>query len=303
MSVLGKAGIVIAAMAGYLAFLIAVVVIGHFAVSAWLRLAGRSSPARGGGEVSEGARLRGRMKRMARRTLLLRPAGGPVFSQLGGSPRLPEDFAWPAGERGPRSFLCQLSLSEVHAAGGPEWLPAAGRLYFFHDELRAGFPDLVSVVHRPDEAEPAAATGRGHFPERLVTFSPRTSFPSLDWLGVDLEDLDVDDEELDELADLPERTFGAGPHHRIGGYPGEIQDEQMGLSCELLSRGIDPYKTSETTPAIERAAKSWRLLLQIDSDAGLRMNWGDGGRLYVFVREKHAFAGNFSKTITLYQTY
>ena len=48
----------------------------------------------------------------------------------------------------------------------------------------------------------------------------------------------------------------------------------MSLSCELLARGMDPYKTPEPTPAIERAAKSWRLLLQIDSDKGLKMNWG-----------------------------
>jgi uncharacterized protein YwqG len=108
---------------------------------------------------------------------------------------------------------------------------------------------------------------------------------------------------LDELSGLSD-AFGDQIQHRIGGYPSEIQDEQMAISCELMRRGLPPeYAGTEITPAIERASKQWRLLLQIDSDPALTMNWGDGGRLYVFIREKDARAGDFSRTVTISQTY
>lgn len=285
-----------------LAFWAAFIAVMYLVFAGWRRLTGKTRPPRTAGG-SDASRLRGRMKRMTQRTLLMTPAQSPAFSQLGGSPQLPQLFDWPAGEKGPRTFLCQLSLSEVHAAGGPEWLPSTGRLYFFYDDWRRGLADLVHVIHQPDEDASTNGLGPGAFVARPVTFQPKTSLPSLDWLGVDPAELDCGDDELDELAELPEREFGTDPQHRIGGYPGEIQDEQMGLSCEYFARGMNPYKNPEATPAIERASKAWRLLLQVDSDKSLKMNWGDGGRLYVFIREKHAIAGDFSKTITLWQTH
>ena len=77
----------------------------------------------------------------------------------------------------------------------------------------------------------------------------------------------------------------------------------MRLECEYLARGLDYDPEGEVEPAIERASKSWRLLLQIHSDPALKMSWGDGGMLYVFVRAQHARAGDFSKTVTISQTY
>ena len=261
---------------------------------------------RSGGNLAESARIRGRMTRMARPTLLMTPTKQPGFSKLGGEPDLPIDQVWPGGQKASRAFLAQVDLAEVRAAEGPDWLPADGRLYAFYDDQRLGFADLVQIVHSREPAGesvscPANVSPKLRFPERRVEFLQLRSIPSLDWLGIDVRELD-DDVDLDELPD-PNEAFGDELQHRIGGYPSEIQEEQMALSCERLRRGLDPYSGEEPASAILRASKAWRLLLQIDSDPALKMNWGDGGMLYVFIREQDARAGDFAKTVTLYQTY
>lgn len=254
-----------------------------------------------------GSYIRGRMTRMAQPTLLMTPTKHPGFSKLGGEPELPPGLAWPVGQKTSRAFLAQVDLADARAAGGPDWLPEEGRLYAFYDDERIGFADLVHIVdsHEPAGARashPADIPPKLRFPERRVEFLRLRSIPSLDWLGVDVRELD-DDVDLDELADLPNEPFGDELQHRIGGYPSEIQEEQMALSCERLRRGVGQYDGEEPTPALLRASKAWRLLLQIDSDPALKMNWGDGGMLYTFIREQDARGGDFSKTVTLFQCY
>ena len=137
-----------------------------------------------------------------------------------------------------------------------------------------------------------------------MAFAVHASAPSLDWLDLDASDLGLSEEEfngLDAIGDTPPPDH---IQHRIAGYPNEIQPERMWLSCEHLTRGLpDPVWGAEVPPAIARAAKEWRLLLQIDSDPALKMNFGDSGRLYVFIRERHARAADFSKTVALWQTH
>src|SRR5262249_15595141 len=135
-------------------------------------------------------------------------------------------------------------------------------------------------------------------------FRPCTSAPSLDWLGLDASELALNNQEFHRLNAIGDAPPPDETQHRIGGYPNEIQPERRWLSREHGARGRpDAGWGAQVPAAIARAAKSWRLLMQIDSDSDLKTNFGDGGRLHVFVREQHARAGDFSKTVTLFQTH
>ena len=300
--------LVLFALLADFAYLAALVLVAIGLGKLMARLRERSLPRkRSENASSDGVRIRSRMTRMARPTLLMPPTKQSGFSKMGGLPELPAALTWPSSDKRPLSFLTQIDLAEARAAGGPEWLPEDGRLYAFYDDRRLGYADLVRDVHSREPAGaprpyPADLSPQLRFTERRVAFLQLRSIPSLDWLGVDVRELD-DDVDLDELSDLPNEPFGDELQHRIGGYPAEIQEEQMALSCERIRRGRQPDEGEEPTPAMQRASKAWRLLLQIDSDPGLKMNWGDGGMLYVFIREQDARKGDFSKTVTISQTY
>lgn len=263
------------------------------------RAAGLGSPAK---------QLLSRIKRLVRPTLLLVPAKESGFSKLGGYPELPAEVGWPAGEKGPRFFVAQIDLAAFQGHVQFDWLPENGRIYAFYDEERHGCADVVRVLYSaqsPGSASEAPPGLARIFPERRVAFMVFSSAPSLEWLNIDPTEVDMDlsdeDGPLAKMADAPPPDE---LQHRIGGYPNEIQPETMRLVCEHMARGLTLPKYGETAPpAIERSSKQWRLLLQVDSDPGLNMNWGDGGRLYVFIRQKDGQAADFSKTVAIWQTY
>jgi uncharacterized protein YwqG len=219
---------------------------------------------------------------------------------------LPSGVGWPEGAAGPRAFLAQIELAAIHAGAPIDWLPAEGRLYVFCDLEGYGWAGQIRVVYSLGDPGPAGSMHKGAkaYGERRVDFKPFISLPSLEWLKAD-DELDIDHEAFDARLDaIGERPPGEDLLHRVGGYPDEIQGGCLRLGCEHLARGLPEYDDAdEPTPAIDRASREWRLLLQIDSDPELGMSFGDAGRFYVFVRERHARAADFSKTVTLFQCY
>lgn len=225
---------------------------------------------------------------------------------------LPAEWTWPAGERRPLSFLGQLDLAEAQWEGKSDWLPSNGLLYVFLDQDRRGAEDMVRVLHAADastklQAAPKDAWRR--FREQRVCFQPCRSAPSLDWFGLWAAELGFSDREFAELERIGDTPPSGDVQHRVGGYPDEIQPERLAISCEYLSRGLnapsfgEPRVGEPAPPELEAASEDWRLLLQIDSDPALRTSWGDGGRLYIFVRAQDARAGDFTRTITLEHCY
>ena len=253
----------------------------------------------------DAAQLRARLREMAEPSLLLLPVSEPAFSKLGGDPELPATVSWPSDDD---IFLAQVDLGEVRASGGPAWLAAEGRIFVFYNPDGHGSPDVVRVIYSPDQSGPETATSprtKRRFPEQRVRFACVISAPSMAWLGLAYHRLEDDNPDAwKEIAALVTAPPDEDIQHRIGGYPNEIQDAQMALICECALHCLpNPAYQAEVTPELEQAADAWRLLIQIDSDPALRMNWGDGGRLYTFIRKTDARAGDFSKTVAIWQTY
>ena len=81
----------------------------------------------------------------------------------------------------------------------------------------------------------------------------------------------------------------------------------MELECELVTNGLycgDPSGYNDPkAKKLEPNAKNWQLLLQIDSNEENEMMWGDGGRLYFWIKKDDLLNKNFDKTWFSLQCY
>ncbi len=258
------------------------------------------------------AEVLGEMRALGRPCLRLVP-GGSGSSRLGGAASTAG--AWPRHDGRPLSLIAQLDLAEMRAAGGPDWLPAEGRLLFFYElELsRWGFDpkDAGSALVRhetvlvDDAAEPGDLPQDRRFDPSPITFVSAVSMPSEERLEIDWKTLSA--QEQGELEAAVEALTPAEPIHQVGGYPLPVQGDGMELECQLVTSGVYAGDSSGYAKSKVEAAKpgsaDWRLLLQLDTDDDAGMTWGDIGRLYFWIREQDARAGDFSKTWTILQSY
>jgi uncharacterized protein YwqG len=106
------------------------------------------------------------------------------------------------------------------------------------------------------------------------------------WGSFDLESGQALEDALDDMQ-------APSPVHQMAGYPAPIQGDDMELDCQKIVH-------SQWTVA---DAANWRLLLQLDSDDDAGMMWGDIGRLYFWIHEKDALAGDFSKIWVILQSH
>lgn len=255
-------------------------------------------------------------------TLLLCTRGGLARGQsyLGGLPPASPGFQWPQHEGRPLAFLACLDCGQLPHIRGLDWLPAMGYLLFFYDAEQSpwGFDPKDSgscaVRYLPPEAvpdvqqtvpAPAALSPASLFPQRTVGFHPlRQLAPPLDI--PQLANLPLSLDEVDTLKTEREELYDNHPRHQVGGAADHIQSPEMDWECELTSHGIfcgDPagYQ-GEKAARLHATASAWSLLLQLDSDEELNMNWGDAGRLYFWVRREEARQLNFSNVWAILQS-
>lgn len=247
-------------------------------------------------------------------TIMMDGSSGRTAMRLGGSPRLPATVPWPCRTGEPLTFLAELDLSAIREADGPDWLPPEGYLHVFYDtdaQLWGFDPadgDGVAAIMTPDrgDAPTQRPVGRGQgwaFTERALKPRRTMSFPSLDRL--DSADRGASRFDIDLVDDLLATALGDAAQHHVGGYPSPIQNDDMELEGQLASAGVNVggpggYE-SDRAKALEPGKSDWKLLLQIDSDDEADMMWGDVGRLYIWVREEDARAGDFSKVWLILQ--
>ena len=255
------------------------------------------------------------LRPLAMRAVVLEQADRPTVCRLGGRPRLPATVAWPDRKGRPLSFIAELDLTALRAAGGPDWLPASGVLHLFFDAAdepwgfdpadRDGWKVIMTDVPaaRPLPQPPGLSGGRVFASVSLAGRAALT-YPTTERLDLPPDVGGAFD--FEALQDFMDAELGDGPRHQVGGYPSPIQGDGMELEAQLASNGIyvggpDGY-SDERVAALEPGATDWRLLLQIDSDDSAGLMWGDTGTLYVWVREQDARAGDFSRVWTIVQS-
>ncbi|MFM8820870.1 MAG: DUF1963 domain-containing protein [Phenylobacterium sp.] len=246
----------------------------------------------------------------ARPCLHLIPGGGGR-TRFGGEPVITGD--WPRFGGRPMAHLARMDLAEIRAAGGPDWLPAEGRLHVFLDmgvqaqDFEPEQPGACIVrwetVDAPPLSPPADLKPRSRIAPFPLTFQSRISHAD-ERVDIDWKRLTRDEERTLDAAILG--FLSPEPAHQIGGYPGNLQGDVMEIQCAAASaRGGDIRNLGDEdpTPADFAAARDWRLLLQVDSDPAAGFDWIQNGRLYFWVHEAEARAGDFSGVFVLAQFF
>lgn len=226
--------------------------------------------------------------------------GGDGRSRLGGGPDT--TLPWPRFEGRPLAFVAQLDLPQIQAVGGPDWLPATGRLLFFYAMDRGPWgayaSDRGSAIVLHEQAASGPATPPADLDPDLilqgyaVTPTQARSYSNEERLKLDCSEFDLESSHAfyDALIGLEP----ASPWHQIGGLPGAIQFDTMERECHAIWRELGNAGGD---------ASDWRLLLQLDTDPNADMMWFDMGRLYFWVREQDARAGDFSNVWAILQSH
>jgi uncharacterized protein (TIGR02996 family) len=217
------------------------------------------------------------------------PIGSTKF---GGLPSLPRGTEWPRCEGGPLEFLAQFDLAEVHQTIAGRALPPAGLLscFMYHnypqdeygeDKYGRGVPGGLRIIYTPADTElwplgpPDDLTrdlGSPLNPCRLM-ISEALDLPRLEdtqrtqyarEIGTDEWDIDM---RSPILEDADHQLFG---HSHV-----------TVLVCDPLP-GPD-----------------WEQLLRFNSDDKLEWGWGDGHRLFWYIRSADLKERRFDRTAAI----
>ena len=252
-------------------------------------------------------------------------------TKFGGKPDVPKGFEWCYYEGEdymegvvkprPLSFLAQFDLAEISRYDTEGLLPKTGllsffyecesarwgydpkdkgcaRVFFFEDTSGlepAGFPDDLAEDMRFPEFKISASSERSFqsYADFLVQRDPRS-----DWW------------EKFESAQKSLNIEEPGESSKLLGWADIIQGN-MTRECELvasrgyyLGDGWDDVTPRDRQEAEQWANRDWLLLFQLDSvldDGNFELIFGDGGRIYFYIRREDLEARNFDNVWLILQ--
>ena len=217
----------------------------------------------------------------------------------------------------PYSFIAQVSFGDIATTQrqGLE-LPENGALYFFYDVLSGGWgsdpTDSIGfrLIYVPD-IEQATRAQSPEFSDEVPTFEEKFVQPigrleHCPSQGLHFEALTLSDEDRGTYEEfdyrVPETNDRSG--HKIMGWPHIIQNP-MEEECALVTSGIycgdaKGYNSPEAERILAQP-NEWTLLLQIDSDDAVGMEWGDSGIMYLWIKKSDLRNRNFEDTWLILQ--
>jgi uncharacterized protein YwqG len=226
-------------------------------------------------------------------------------SKLGGRPDWPSGIPWPQWNGTPLAFIAQLRLDDLRAYPVAQTLPNSGWLYYFYDARQQAFGDKPAnrgawqVLAQPAgaagalqrQAAPGGLPAESRFRPCAVDWSVEWTLPQRPPLFA--PQLDWTHDEQSKYEDFIFQHFSdrSSPRHRLLGQADEIQDD-MHLQCQLLSHGLSDEQDPRAA-SLAPGAMNWQLLLQVDSDAGAGMEWGNSGMLYYWIEKDALQARRF----------
>jgi uncharacterized protein YwqG len=251
-------------------------------------------------------------------------------SVFGGAPLVPKDFEWPTYTPPPRKyppavlknlgipqppdpvpraldFLLQLDLAGLPSLDEPNQLPTEGLLTFFYDcenqpwGYDPAHQDSFRVVLLSGDDLVTRLPPNPPLEARGLVLSPGETLPHIGSRTYDqlTAETDLPDSYFEFVSEF-ERGFypGNGGTHRLFGHSSNVQGD-MQLEAQLVSHGLycgdssgysDPRRES-----LEAGASDWILLLQLDSDDGAQVMWGDMGMLYFWIRRQDLATRRFDR--------
>lgn len=239
----------------------------------------------------------------------------PGQSKIGGLPDLPANVTWPQLNGAPMGFVAQVQLADVHSSDAAGLLPSTGVLSFFYDASQQTFgsdpkdKDGFKIFYLE---QPATELKRTDLPTDLpsqaryrvcsVDFDTELTLPLQPKLEIDSLQWSETDQQKYDTALQGLTSSVTHPIHRMLGHPDTIQDD-MRMQCQLAANGVaDPGADPQKVAALSAGANDWTLLLQVDSNQSVAMQWANAGMLYFWIRRQDLTARKFDQAWVVLQS-